>query len=96
LLFLAKTFRYSEKECVGCAAGVFSTPVALPLLVQIFEEEDCLENLQAFISTNAQERYSISPPEKRITLTDTPWQVPSAYGDVRPFYAGRQLRWSIS
>ncbi len=85
-----------KKECVGCAAGVFSSPVALPLLVQIFEEEDCLDKLQAFISDNARERYGITPLEKRLTLTDTPWQVPQAYGDVRPFYAEKQLRWSIS
>jgi len=85
-----------KKECVGCAAGVFSSPVALPLLVQIFEEEDCLENLQPFISGNGREQYAITPPEKCITLTDTPWQVPALYGDVRPFYAEKQLRWSIS
>jgi dihydroorotase len=85
-----------KKECVGCAAGVFSSPVALSLLVQIFEEEDCLDTLQAFVSDNAQERYNITPPEKIITLTDTPWQVPATYGDVRPFYAEKQLRWSLS
>ena len=26
-----------KKECLGCAAGVFSAPVALPMLVQLFE-----------------------------------------------------------
>lgn len=84
-----------RKECVGCAAGVFSSPVALPLLVQIFEEEDCLDKLQSFVSGNAQQRYGITPPEKTITLSSTPWQVPATYGDVRPFYAEKQLRWSV-
>ncbi len=85
-----------RKECMGCAAGVFSSPVALPLLVQIFEEEDCLDKLQPFVSDNAQKRYGIIPLEKRITLSDETWQVPAAYEDVRPFYAEKQLRWSIS
>jgi dihydroorotase len=85
-----------RKECVGCAAGVFSAPVALALLAQMFEEEDCLDKLEPFVNGNAQARYGISPPEKTVTLTDTPWQVPAAYGDVRPFYAEKQLRWSLS
>lgn len=85
-----------RKECVGCAAGVFSSPVALPLLVQIFEEEDCLDKLEPFVSGNAQARYGITPPEKSITLSDNIWQVPTAYGKVRPFYAGKQLRWSVT
>ncbi len=85
-----------KKECVGCAAGVFSSPVALPLLAQIFEENNCLELLQSFVSDNAKKRYGITPPQKNVTLTDTAWRVPTQYGDVRPFYAEKELRWSIS
>lgn len=84
-----------KKECVGCAAGVFSSPVALPLLTQIFEEENCLHLLQGFISDNAVKRYGLTPPAKPITLSDTPWLVPEIYNDIRPFYAGESLRWSI-
>ncbi len=84
-----------KKECVGCAAGVFSSPIALPLLVEIFEKENCLNLLQAFVSDNAQKRYGITPPVKQVTLCDTMWQVPHAFGDVRPFYAEEKLRWSL-
>jgi dihydroorotase len=84
-----------KKECVGCAAGVFSSPVALPLLAQIFEEENCLNLLQAFVSDNAIQRYGITPPVKEVTLSDTTWKVPAQYGDVRPFFAEEKLRWSI-
>lgn len=85
-----------RKECAGCAAGVFSAPVALPLLAQIFEEQDCLSLLQSFVSGNARERYGITPPEKKIVLSDMPWRVPAAYGTVRPFYAQKDLRWSVT
>jgi dihydroorotase len=85
-----------RKECVGCAAGVFSSPVALPLLAQIFEEENCLELLQSFVSDNAIQRYGITPPTKKVTLSKTTWKVPALYGDVRPFYAENELRWSIA
>jgi len=84
-----------KKECIGCAAGVFSAPVALPLLAQIFEDADCLDKLQRFVSTTARKRYKLTPPEKKVTLAPVPWSVPELYGDVRPFFAGESIRWSI-
>src|SRR5262249_35324288 len=35
-----------SKESAGCAAGVFSAPLALPLLAEIFEQYSALEKLQ--------------------------------------------------
>ncbi|MBV5316639.1 MAG: dihydroorotase [Desulfobulbaceae bacterium] len=84
-----------KKECCGCAAGVFSAPVALPMLAQLFEEADCLERLQGFVSTNACAFYRIIPPPKTVELQRKPWRVPEQYGTVRPFLAGRELRWSM-
>ena len=84
-----------KKECIGCAAGVFSAPVALPLLAQIFEDEGHLDLLQSFISDNACQRYGIIPVQKQVVLTQSPWQVPAYYKDVSPFYAGQTLRWSV-
>ncbi len=84
-----------KKECVGCAAGVFSAPVALPLLAQIFEEQNCLELLQGFVSDYAINRYGLTVPKKEVALTDTAWEVPAKYGDVVPYYAEQTLRWSL-
>ncbi len=84
-----------KKECVGCAAGIFSSPVALPLLAQVFEEAECLDKLQGFISDIACRRYGLVPPEKNITLTRKAWRVPERYGSIRPFYAGKEIRWSL-
>ena len=85
-----------KKECIGCAAGVFSAPVALPLLAQIFEDEGCLELLQGFVNTNACRRYGLTPPAKKIILSQSPWKVPHYYKDVSPFFAGETIRWSIN
>ena len=85
-----------KKECVGCAAGIFTAPVALPLLAQIFEDENCLELLQSFVSDNAQKRYRITPQTKHVTLSDRPWQVPALYNNVRPFYAEENIRWRMA
>ncbi len=85
-----------KKECCGCAAGVFTAPVALPILAEFFEEADCLERLAPFVSGLAQRLYGITPPAKNVILEPVPWQVPERYGDVRPFRAGETLRWSVT
>lgn len=89
------------KECCGCAAGVFSAPVLLPRLAQLFAEHNALENLQAFVSGNAIRIHSLNPPDKSITLTRTPWTVPARYESgsspaVVPWEAGRELDWGIA
>ena len=85
-----------KKECCGCAAGVFSAPVALPALAELFEEAGCLERLPGFVSTNARRFYRIEPPAKTVRLERSPWQVPEVYGSVRPFLAGQELRWAMA
>jgi dihydroorotase len=84
------------KECAGCAAGVFSAPVALPLLVTLFDQHQSLDNLQAFVSDNARRIYQITPPATTVTLAQQTWQVPERYGEVVPFYAGQLLDWQVT
>lgn len=85
----------SAKESAGCAAGVFSAPVALPMLVALFEQHGALAQLQAFVSDNAQRIYNISPPRKQVRLHRTPWRVPQRYGEVVPYMAGQELAWQL-
>ncbi len=82
-----------KKECVGCAAGIFTAPLALPVLTQMFEKEGCLDKLQNFISGIACRRYNLKPAEKSVTLIKQEWQIPEKYGDVRPFMAGETVSW---
>lgn len=88
-----------KKECCGCAAGVFTAPVALPRLAALFAEHDKLHNLQAFVSDNARRIYGLAPVARTVTLRDTPMQVPScykSYGEqVVPMFAGETLPWSV-
>jgi dihydroorotase len=85
-----------KKECCGCAAGIFSAPVALPALAELFEEADCLERLPDFAGGHARRFYRITPPSKTVTVQRESWLVPEQYGPVRPFLAGRILRWSMA
>ena len=83
-----------KKESCGCAAGVFSAPVALPALCELFEKYNKLENLQKFISDNAANIYGLKPIKKEITLEKKEFLVPKKYGNVVPMFAGEKLSWS--
>ena len=85
----------NAKEAPGCAAGVFTAPIALPLLAQLFEKHNKLDNLQAFISDNACKIYNIKPQNKLITLIKEDYEVPSSYNDVVPFMSGKKIDWRI-
>lgn len=84
-----------KKEACGCAAGVFTAPIALQVLCELFDKHGKLENLQAFVSDNAQSIHGICPEFKEITLTQKPFTVPEKYGNVVPMYAGETIGWSI-
>jgi len=83
------------KESCGCAAGVFTAPISLQLLCEIFEQYDKLDNLQAFVSDNAQNIYGICPEFKEVTLEKRTFVVPQNYGTVVPMYAGEAIAWAI-
>jgi dihydroorotase len=84
-----------KKECCGCAAGVFTAPIALPALAALFEKNNSLENLQAFTSDNAKAIYNFTPPQKEVILEKKTLIVPNYYGDVVPMFAGLELSWRI-
>ena len=84
------------KESCGCAAGVFTAPIALQVLADLFSEHASIENLQAFISGNAQKIYTnIEVPSKKVTLEEKSFIVPEKYDEVVPMYAGEKLKYSI-
>ncbi|EGK7500945.1 dihydroorotase [Campylobacter lari] len=84
------------KECCGCAAGVFSAPVILPVLAELFEKHSNEANLQKFISDNACKIHNLEfEKDKIIALEKQEWQVPQKYGDVVPFIAGKTLNFKI-
>ena len=87
------------KENCGCAAGVFTAPIALQVLAQIFNENGKLNNLQNFVSGNASKIYNLQPSSKSITLIEKDFVVPELYQynglKVIPMYAGEKIKWSI-
>jgi dihydroorotase len=87
------------KEACGCAAGVFTSPIALQVLTQLFEEHGKLENLPKFVSENACAIYKMDQTDKEITLVKEEFNVPEVYEgfgeQVVPMYFGQTLKWSI-
>jgi len=85
-----------KKECCGCAAGVFTAPIALQVLADLFTKNGCAQNLQTFVSDNARRLYEVKPSEKVVTLVREPFEVPAIYGEtVVPMYAGETIPWSV-
>jgi dihydroorotase len=83
----------SAKESADVPAGIFSAPVALPVLAQVFEEEDALDKLEGFTSEFGAKFYGLQPNIGTIGLVKEPWTVPETYGQFRPFMAGETLQW---
>ncbi len=61
----------SAKECACGSAGIFTAPVALPCVAQVFDEEGALDKLEAFVSLNGAAFYRLPANTDRITLART-------------------------
>jgi len=87
------------KEACGCAAGVFTSPIALQVLVELFEKHNALDNLHNFISINACKIYDMKPSTKQVHLIKKDFIVPTSYDGynetVVPMYFGQTISWSI-
>lgn len=86
----------TAKEAPGCAAGIFSAPVALPALAGLFEELGALDRLQSFVSDRACAAYGLAPLDRVVRLERRTWKVPERIGSVTPFLAGQTLAWQVA
>lgn len=84
-----------KKESWNGSAGVFTAPIILPMLAELFEKHNKLENLEKFISKNAQKIYGIQAVKKEIILEKKDFLIPDMYWNVVPFFAGKTISWSV-
>lgn len=86
------------KEACGCAAGVFTAPIALPMLAELFERHHALDHLQAFISDNAHRIYGLPRQAKTVSLIRQEMTIPQEYAGfgerVVPMNAKQTISWS--
>lgn len=79
-----------------CAAGIYTTPIALPLLAHIFEAHGCLDKLQPFVSVYGPQFFGLKvDTQKSIRLCpqDPVARVNSAptHTDIVPFREPEEL-----
>jgi len=85
-----------NKECSNGCAGVFSAPVALPLLVQIFNKHNALDKLENFTSGFGADFYGLPRNEGKKKLIEKDWVVPQQYDGIVPFMTGETLHWQVA
>jgi len=98
----------TDKEGARGAAGVYTTPVAVALLAELFEQtcgsekNDVLgheteplwvRRLRGFLCENGADFYRLPRAAARVVLEPADWTVPQEYHGVVPLYAGERLRW---
>jgi len=79
--------RIADKEKAGGAAGIFNIPTALSCIAQVFEAQEALDNLEAFLSLNGARFYGLPSNPDTITLKRA--QSSLAPADYIPVGAGR-------
>ena len=65
----------NKKFSSCCAFGVFNSPVALEMYTQVFDELECLDKLEGFLSMNGPRFFGLEPDTNTITLVKKDWQV---------------------
>jgi dihydroorotase len=84
-----------KKECSSGCAGVFTAPVAMSCLAELFFTNGRLTYLEDFTSTFGARFYGLSRPGNRIEIVREFWRVPDQYDGVVPFRAGEPLEWTV-
>ena len=82
----------------GCA-GIFSSPLAVPLLIQLFEEHNSLDEIEKFMSKNGRAFYGVAQQldrvryVKRSKSTNTIKYVKTDKGKITVFNPYTELFW---
>ena len=84
------------KECAEGCAGVYTAPIMVPLLVEIFDRHDRLGTLAQFTSGFAADWFDLDlSSQKTLTVVNRSSIVPALCGQVVPFMAGKTISWSL-
>ena len=89
-----------EKESSCGCAGCYTAHAALELYAEVFDEENALDQLEAFASFNGPDFYRLPRNNRSITLTKDTQSIPEVFrlGDskVVPIRAGDSVGWMAS
>ncbi len=90
----------AKESACGCA-GIFTAPVAMAILAQVFENEDALDKLEVFTSLSGAKFYGVTPNPSFLTLgkESTPVEFPASIArnelEVSIFDPEFDLNWKV-
>jgi len=91
----------AKKVAVNGIPGLFNAPVAIETYAKVFEEENALDQLEAFASLNGPRHYRLAPNEDTITLEKSAWTVPPEVEVEGPderaliYRGGETIEWKV-
>lgn len=83
------------KNCAKGKAGVYTAPVLLPKLVELFEEFNALNKLDSFLTIFGADFYGLPYNKESITLIKDTMIVPDQIHGVTPYLAGQEIKWRL-
>lgn len=87
-----------KKKGDNPAYGIFSSPVAIPLVFELFWSKLgvlAAAAFEEFMSLRGARFYGFDPPLELITLVQEEWTIPDEIDGVVPMCAGRTVGWRI-
>lgn len=87
--------KIEDKMILNAKAGIYTAPVLLPKLVELFEENNVLDRLEEFVSKKGADFYCLPYNTETITLVKKTMTVPENINGVRPYLAGKEIKWSL-
>ena len=85
----------TKKESGTAAGGIYSSPFAVPLMTQLFEEHGRLDKLENFMSMYGPAFYGIAPAAGCIALVKKESTIPAVIDGIVPLCAGKTVSWSL-
>jgi len=86
-----------ESSC-GCA-GMYSASNAIEFYTTVFEQNNALDMLEKFSSSNGADFYGLDKNTTKIKLVKQQWTVPESFkfngGELIPLGAGETLKWKM-
>ena len=82
----------------GCA-GIFSSPLAIPLLIQLFDEHKCLNKIEKFMSKNGRIFYGVGQQTERVKYVkssksiDVIKEIKTDAGEIKVFNPYDEVYW---
>lgn len=85
----------AKSRCCGCAAGIFTAPLAVELYTQVFAEDNALQHLGPFLSENFLHLYGMPVSEEMMVIRREEYVIPERVGSIPVFMGGETLQWKL-